>query len=117
MRFRRQDNQEVQPGELRDLVDFTAVQEVKNGSGGRTETWPTILSTRCAMRAVKGAEEIEGNRVVARTTVLLRIRWRDDVALTAEHRANIRGVAYELTSAPQDRTGNRRTLWVEAVSV
>lgn len=117
MSFNNRDNQEVQPGELKDIASFGELQEVSDGAGGREETLAEILNTRCALRAVKGAADTEGNREKGRVTVLLRIRYRTDVALKAEHQVTVRGVTYELTAAPQDRTGNRRTLWVEAVSV
>ena len=116
MRFNNSDNLEIQPGELREQITFSELVPVADGSGGHTETYQTILETRCSMRGVRGGETIEGGRDVSRNTVLIRIRRRGALAITAAHRAQILGVDYEVTSI-QDRTGMRRTLWLECKSL
>lgn len=116
MRFTNNDNKEVQAGELRWPVEFQVMQSTPNGSGGRTEVWVKDFETRCQMRGVNAGETVDGGRDVSRNTVLLRIRYRKEKPPTTEMRAVINAVHYEVTSV-QDRTGKRRTMWLEIVSL
>ena len=83
-------------GQLREPVEFQRNTRASDGAGGFTVTWPTIAGTptRARARFTSGSERYASERVEARVSVKIVVRYFS--GLLEADRVEIRGKPYNI---------------------
>jgi SPP1 family predicted phage head-tail adaptor len=99
---------EMTAGMLNTPVTFQRKTRVANGSGGFTDTWATLRSTRAHVKGLSGFERLQADRVNAETKERLVCRYFAD--LRPDDRVLIEGRAHNITYI---NDVERRKKWLE----
>lgn len=99
------------PGKLNRRLVLEAPVESADGAGGVTRTFAAVATLWVSVTPVSAARQIEAERLGARVTHRLHLRFSNDI--TIHHRFRDGGRVYRIV-ALRDRDGRKRFLDIEA---
>ena len=95
-------------GKLRERVVFEKEVQTPDGGGGYELSWAPLKETRGQLMLERGRERVEAGRIESAVAGVLRVRWQPGLnELSADDRAVIDGVAYNIRSVTQPDRRNR----------
>lgn len=95
----------MQAGKLRHAVNIEVVTETPDGMGGITKSWATWKSVRAAIWPISGKELIEAQKLEAKLTHRIRIRYLS--GLTPKHRIKLGSRIFKIHSVINFNERNR----------
>lgn len=98
-------------GELRHRADLQAKGRTPNASGGSAVAWTTERQVWCRIRALSGAQRIEGSHQKSKVTHEIATRYATDI--TPSKRLVHAGTIYSI-EAVRDPDGAREFILIEA---
>jgi len=99
------------PGLLRSRLTLEAPVESADGAGGVVRSFEAVATLWAEVTPVSAARAVEAERLGARVTHLISIRFADDI--TTKHRLRDAARVFRMVSL-RDRDGRKRFLTIEA---
>jgi len=103
----------MQAGTLDRRIVIQTPTRTQDGAGQPVETWTTLATVWASTDSLRGKEPFQGEQFNAQMATVFKIRWRDDVDVTA--RITFDGDTYNIFSV--DEIGRREGLEITALAL
>lgn len=101
----------MQAGKLDRQIVLKSYSEVKDSSGGITETYTDVATVWADVIALRGSQFIAAQQTNSQITTKFRIRYRSDI--DARWRIGFKGKVYDIIGVPVE-VGRNETLEIMA---